>query len=221
MSDSKSPEGELEEVARLRLKQLLQELEAKGVKQQEVAERVGMSPTFLADLKRGHRQLSELSARRIGEVFSVDYRWLLGQVGTMQTPTVTAEATSRPADGVWLPVFSRPVRGTPERLPVWDGSSVQVVGAAAVRVRLAENPYVLRFAKKDHAGRLRPNDLLLISQRPNEQAEIHVVRIAAKLLLARRGPAGRWEQVVDQEVLDHVDETVGHAMGIVWGPLDL
>jgi transcriptional regulator with XRE-family HTH domain len=214
MNDKPSPA----DVACQRLGKLLDELAKQGVTQNQVAERAGIPATYLSDVKRGQRPLGELFARRIGEEFAVDYRWLLGQTGTMDSLARSDENAVQETTALWLPVFPHPVQGPPRELAEWDGSCVEVCGAAAARVRTAYHPYALRFGKNDHQGRLRRNDLLLISQQESSKAEIHVIRVRGKLFLARR-ERDAWTRLAEGKRLSLDAAVVGHCVGILWGPL--
>ena len=206
-------------VRQKRLTKMLQLLSEKGVTQSFVAKRVRMPAPYLTDMKRGHRPLTELFARRLADEFGVDFQWLLGETGTMDSLQLGSEVTVDESTSVWLPVFPHPVQGPPRSLSKWDGSCVEVCGAAAARIRVATDPYVLRFGRDDHAGRLKRDDLLLISQSMGDSAEFHVVRIRRGLYLARRIKAGVWQRVADKTVIRNDLEIVGHVMGIVWAAL--
>ena len=210
---------QLEAVRRQRLERLLEVLSGKGVTQSAVAKRVGMPAPYLTDMKKGHRPLTELSARRLAAHFGLDHRWLLGETGSMDSLHLGSEVTVDESTSIWLPVFGHPVEGPPRSLPKWDGSCAEVVGAAAARVRLATDPYILRFGRDDHAGRLRRGDLLLISQSTGDSAEIHVVRIGRGLYLARPTGAGVWQRLAEGTIVRSDLKLAGHAMGIVWAAL--
>ena len=104
----------------------------------------------------------------------------------MEAPQIGARSNSSGTQTVWLPVFSNPVSGEPRTLPGWDGSSVEVVGAAAAKALSAQQPYVLRLGADDRRSRLRKNDLILISQAHDADAEIQVLKLRGNLFLARR-----------------------------------
>lgn len=76
-----------------------------------------------------------------------------------------------------------------------------------------------RGGRNDHAGRLRKDDLLLISQNTDDTAEIHVVRIRRGLYPARRIDEGVWQRVAEKATVRDDLEIVGHVMGIVWAAL--
>lgn len=210
---------EMSLVRQQRLEKLLQVLAQKGLSQNQVAQRAGVPAPYLSDVKKGTRAMTELFARRLAEEFRSDYRWLLGDVGTMDSLELGQEVVDEESTGLWLPVFLHPVRGRPRSLPEWDGASVEVCGAAAARARTATEPYVLRFLADDHAGRLRKHDLVLISQAVNDRAEIHVIRIRRGMYLARKNPSGHWERVAEAGPINDKVDVLGHGLGIVWGSL--
>lgn len=199
-----------------RLAVLLQRLIEQGYTQQAVANQTGVPAQYLSDLKAGRRGLSELYARRLAEEFDVDLRWLLGETTDHEQPVLPGRGRSTER-GVLLPVFSDPIEGELRDQPNWDGSSVEVCGAAAAKALLATQPYVLRFGASDHQGRLRKNDLLLVSQAVAELAEISVVRAHNRRFLARRGERGTWIRLAKGEALPGNAVPVGHCVGIIWG----
>jgi hypothetical protein len=206
-------------IAQKRLEKFLQDLASQGLSQNDVARRCKIPAPYLTDLKKGNRPLTELFARRLAEAFDVDHRWLLGEVGTMDSITMGQEVAVESFGSLWLPVFPHPVVGEPRSLSKWDGSSVEVCGAAVARVRAASLPYVLRFGHEDRKGRLRKDDLLLISQSIDESAEFLVVKHAGKSFLVRRQDNGQFQRVADETVLPADTLIVGYVMGIVWAAL--
>jgi transcriptional regulator with XRE-family HTH domain len=208
---------EMSLVRQQRLEQLLQLLAQKGHSQNQVAQRAGVPASYLSDVKKGNRAMTELFARRMAEEFHVDYRWLLGDTGTMDSLELGRTVVDEESTSVWLPLFLHPVRGQPRSLPDWDGACVEVCGAAAARARTATEPYVLHFLADDHAGRLRKHDLVLISQAVNDLAEIQVIRLRRGMFLARKTPAGQWERLAESGPIGDKVEVMGHGLGIVWG----
>ena len=209
---------EVAEVRGQRLAALLQKLTEQGYTQQAVASQTGVPAQYLSDLKAGRRSLSELYARRLAEEFDVDHRWLLGETTDHEHAVVPGRGRAAERS-VWLPVFSDPIEGEPRSQPNWDGSSVEISGAAAAKVLLATQPYVLRFGASDHEGRLRKNDLVLISQAVVESANIHVLRAHRGRFLARRAENGIWIRLATKDALPATAVPVGHCVGIVWGLL--
>lgn len=209
----------LQEAAVERLELVLQVLSKKGVTQSEVARRTGISSTYLADLKSRRRPIGELVARRLGEAFDLDFRWILGQAGSLDSvPFGVSFGSGPPAaerETIWLPLVARPVDGPAQSATRWDGSFVPVSGIAAARAHGAALPYVLRFGASDRAGELKKGDLLLISQAQSESATIHVVRAGRGLYLARRTAAG-WERLAEEEELDKDVPVRGHVLGVLW-----
>jgi transcriptional regulator with XRE-family HTH domain len=206
-------------VRQQRLEKLLQVLAQKGQSQNQVAQRAGVPASYLSDVKNGNRAMTELFARRLAEEFRLEYRWLMGDAGTMESLNLGQEMPDEKSTAVWLPVFPHPVRGQPQRLPTWDGACVELCGAAAAQARTATEPYVLHFLDDDHTGRLRKHDLVLISQTVNDLAEIQVIRIRRGMYLARKTPAGQWERLAEPGPIGDKLAVMGHALGIVWGSL--
>jgi len=215
----RSPRSEKSQIRCQRLNKMLEDLGAQGVTQSDVARRSQIPAQYLTDLKKGNRPVTELCARRLGDAFGVEHRWLLGEVGTMDGLRLGQEVAEESSGSVWLPVFPHPVQGPPRSLAKWDGSSVEVCGAAAARVRAATQPYVLRFGRDDRRGRLQHDDLLLISQSIEKSAEFQVVRHNRTCFLARQVAEGVWQRLVEEKPLAGPVEAVGHVMGIVWAAL--
>jgi len=200
--------------ARERLQSLVEELTGEGWSQQQIATAAGLPPQYLSDMKRGHRDVTELVARRLGEQHHVDYRWLLG------TSDLKAPIASQRSGGgsAWLPVFGHPIAGDPRTHPKWDGSGVEVAGATAAKLARARDPYVLRFGRDDVGGRLHLGDLLLVSQRNAAAAEIHVVKYRGRLFLARRTTGG-FERLANGQNMPASSPVKGHCLGVIWSSL--
>ncbi len=205
-------------VATRRFNDLLGPLLEQGLTQSQIAAKAGIPPQYFSDIKRGERPVTELIARRLGEEFNFDFRWLMGTSNTMESASQPPTTTS-PNDLVWLPLFSFPIEGEPRQNPNWTGASVEIAGVAAGRIGLAKCPYVLQFGHNDVDGRLRQGDLILISQSPNESAEIHVVSFRKKLYLARANEDGSWIRAANGNKLPGDCPATGHCIGILWSTL--
>ena len=201
-----------------RLNRLLEMLSDRGHSQTQVAARAGIPAQYLSDIKHGRRPMTELVARRLGEEFDVNFQWLLGTSDSMENPSPLSSAFSS-GSSVWLPLFSHPIKGEPRAQSTWDGTGVEVAGAASAKLILSKLPYVLRFGRDDVRGRLRKGDLILISQAADVDAEISVVRYRKKLFLARRGETGNWIRVGNGNELPAECPVSGHCVGVVWSPL--
>lgn len=201
----------------VRLIGLLESLVNDGLSQQQIASRAGLPAQYLSDLKNGRRTLTELTARRIGDEFGVNYEWLLGRSNLMELPSLSAESAQTSEGTIWLPCFPWPIAGTPRNHPDWHGTSVEVAGVAAARASGATDPYILRFGRNDVEGRLHKDDLLLITQALDVETTISVVKSGRKLHLARL-KAGQWEKVAGG-ALPETSTVHGHCLGIVWASL--
>ena len=201
-----------------RFNDFLAPLLKQGLTQAQIAAKAGIPPQYFSDIKRGKRPVTELIARRLGEEFNFDYRWLLGTSDTMEA-AVQPSTTTAAGNTVWLPLFPFPIEGEPRQNPNWSGAGVEVSGAAAARVGLAESPYVLQFDHDDVEGRLQKGDLILISQAPNADAQIHVVGHGKKLFLARANEDGGWNRVANGKKTPSNYSVRGHCIGIVWSAL--
>ncbi len=200
-----------------RIRDLIATLQKQELSQTEIATRAGLPPQVLSDLKNGHRGLTELTARRLGDTFGVNFEWLLGK-SVSREPEMLSSASIRTSEGtLWLPQFDHPIAGEPRQHHKYDGREVEVTGAAATRAMMAQDPYVLRFGAKDVRHRLQTGDFLLVSQAENSAAELCVVMVRKKFYLARRGPKG-FERVVTGKAESTAVER-GHCLGIVWAAL--
>jgi transcriptional regulator with XRE-family HTH domain len=63
------------EPATQRLNDFLELLSVQGYTQTQIAAKAGLTPQYLSDIKRGHRPVTELVARRLGEPFDVSFQW--------------------------------------------------------------------------------------------------------------------------------------------------
>ena len=207
--------------AQRRLQELLKNLSRQGLTQQRVAAQAGLPSQYLSDIKCGGRHMTELVARRLGEQFHVNYQWLLGTSPTMAPTRAQAQSpdSSTGSTAKWLPLFPHPIEGEPRENPAWDGTGLEVAGAAAAKLSLATQPYVLRFGHDDPRGRLRQGDFILISQAPAQAAEISVVAYRKRLFLARAAEDGSWERVAKGKQLPPDCPIKGHCLGIVWSSL--
>ena len=201
-----------------RLNDLLETLGRQGLTQAQVAAKAGLPVQYLSDIKHERRPMTELVARRIGDEFDVNFQWLMGISNSMADPKPRV-AASIASSSVWLPLLPHPIEGEPRGHPKWDGAGVDIAGAAAAKLVLAQQPYILRFGHKDIEGRLRQGDLILISQAPNRDAEISVVRHRRKSFLARPNDDGTWSRVADGSRRPSDCEIAGHCLGIVWSSL--
>jgi transcriptional regulator with XRE-family HTH domain len=198
------------------LTSLLDRLADQGLSQVDIAQSIGVAPQFLSDLKTGRRHLSELTARRLAAAFGVDHRSLMTTEPGTSTPASVRRIVA--GSGDWLPVLPHPVECAPTAHPRWKGTYFHVPAIAGPALAKAVDPYVLRYANDDVTGRLHKGDCLLMSQRPNDKAEIVVIRSGNKCFLARRRNA-EWVRVADGQLLGSQDPVVGHCLGIVWSSL--
>jgi len=215
---SESDDSSARELPARRLNQFLESLAVQGITQVEVAAQAGLPPQYLSDIKRGRRPMTELVARRLGDKLGVNYQWLMGSSDLIDRSSASGPFGSN-TDLLWLPILPHPIDGDPRQHPKWTGAGVHIAGLAAAKVDLKSHPYVLEFGQNDKAGRLHRGDHLLIVQKPNADAEIHVVRHRKKSFLARKGKRGEWIRVADRPPLPRDCPATGHCAGIVWSSL--
>lgn len=207
------------QTCRKQLCDLLERLAGQGVSQQQVALRAGLPPQYLSDIKNGRRPMTELVARRIGHEFHVNYEWLLGLSDSLEPVVLRTNSQNSSSTGNWLPVFPDPISGNPQDQSKWDGTSLQVTGAAAAKLVRLRWPYVLRFGADDHRDRIQRGDLILVSQSDSDNAEIHVIECRRQLVLARRKLDGSWERLAKGERLPKDIPVAGHCVGVIWSSL--
>ena len=213
--DDLTPAG----LAQKRLGELLERLSQQGLMQQQVAAQAGLQSQYLSDIKHGRRPMTELVARRLSGQFDVNHEWLMGVSTSMARPRVQANPPASASSAVWLPLFPHPIEGEPRANPTWDGTGLEVSGAAAAKLVLATQPYALRFGHNDDGGRLRKGDFILISQALSGDAEISVVEYRKKLFLARKKKNGDWERVANRNMLPADSPVKGHCVGVIWSSL--
>lgn len=86
-----------------------------------------------------------------------------------------------------LPILERPAQGDPLRASGYTGERFAVTENAAYLVKLARDPYILRFMGQDPTGCLRPGDYLLVDQaRETTDHVIHIVEWENECVLVRR-----------------------------------
>ncbi len=200
-----------------RLAEFLDRLKSQGISQREVAARVKVPAQYLSDVKGASRSFTELFARRLAEEFGVHYLWFLGRSDSMQPPSIGAGKTFGGTASVMLPVFPQPIEGEPAEHGAWDGTTIEIVGAAVAKSRSAIRPYILRIGADDRRGRLRTNDLVLVSQAIDLDVEIQLVKSGRKTLLARSVSSTEWEPLVPRKAFLTNAASIGHVLGIVWG----
>lgn len=222
--DDKENIASQEQLKFKRVAQFMEKLADRAIPQQEIADRTGMSRQWISDVRNGRRKVTELFARRLVEEFGaqvpVSYAWLMGETPKTSGGPVVNPSLPTENDRLMLPIVSSPIQGSPLKNPKWNGSFVEVVGAAAVSAFHATDPYVLKFNAEDRLGRLAKNDLLLMSQDVSETASIVVIKDEKKFWLVRRNPEGGWERVArNAEEVSKSARPVGHCLGIIWAPL--
>jgi hypothetical protein len=203
---------------RERLHRVLHELRKGGTTQQEIASCIGVASQYFSDVKSGQKRITKLFALRLGACYGFDHEWLMRG----GDPPALFFGLDPQADRnllVELAVFDDPICGDPSSHPDWTPTTVDVAGTAAKQAERATDPYLLRFAGNDPEAGLRPNDLILISQKVNPRAKIHVIRRRADSVLARKTKNGTWQRVADGVSLGRKVKAVGHCVGIVWRQL--
>ena len=207
-----------------RLVQFLGRLLVQGFNQQNVAERVGVPPQYLSDIKCGRRSLGELVARRLAEEFNGNYQWLLWGQGSIAKPQVGG-GPSPPA--ILLPVLDEALFGDAKASSAWDGSVVPVTGAGAATAQRSKSPYLLRIPFACPAESLCHGDILLISQSPVPTKKIVLLTTddedhgaaPRRAYLARRDENGHLVLLETDESPGKGVIPAGHAAGVVWRAL--
>lgn len=200
---------------------MLAMLAKQGVSQQQVGLRTGLGPQYVSDVKSDRRRVTELFARRLGEEFGVDVQWLLGTdtipgLVARKSPSRMLPIETAP---LVLPVLPILVEGDPRHARCWDGTTAVLTGQAAHEAGRSRLPYIWKLGHGDRNGRMRVNDLVLMSQDIDPDATIAVVRLEGELRLARVGKGGQWRDVESRHPLLREPEFVGRAIAVIWAPL--
>ena len=197
-----------------RLVELLELLSTQGISQSQVARRTGVPSQYLTDVRRQRRPLTELFARRLGEEFDFNFRWLLGEEESSESTCSLGAVISggnKNTDG--------------ERSDCWqtakssgmEGGPLEISGLAAAKAAAAERPYILQLSHD--AGRLKTGDLVLVA--PNQfldPPELSVVRSGKEILIAEKKGA-KWLRAATRKPLAGKCDIVGHCVAIVWASL--
>ena len=91
--------------------------------------------------------------------------------------------------------------------------------SAAPKLATAIQPYVLRFDNNDVERRRHKNDLILVSQSPNESAQMVVVRTGKICLLCRRKNR-YWVRLATGQRTTGEGAVGGHCVGVLPSALD-
>jgi transcriptional regulator with XRE-family HTH domain len=196
--------------------------------QTDVAERLGVSPQYLSDVKRGRRPLSERIAWRIEDTFGVNHLWLLhgqGEAGEV-TPPPRRVAGAR-AERTALPVLPSLEWGDPRQSMKWRGLLMELGGPAAAASCRATDPYLLHLDYDAPKANLKENDLLLISQEdePGDHEIVVLAQVeraedgARSLLLARRDGETDFTALRPHARIKDDPQIVGLCLGVVWRSL--
>jgi transcriptional regulator with XRE-family HTH domain len=205
------------ELSTKRFAEFLSEItEKKNINQQDLAVRLGIASQYISDLKAGRRGIGAVVARRLEDEFNYPRGWFLAREDESQNARIDQDLTSGRGVRTHLPVFRNPITGDPHTHPLWDGAEVEICGVAALRALAARWPYLLQFGSQDGHGRLRKNDLVLISQQLQGDTEIVVLKQANKAFLARRQKPRGWEALNDRNFVASDPDVIGHCLGIVW-----
>jgi transcriptional regulator with XRE-family HTH domain len=194
---------------------MLQKLREQGLSQHEIAQRACVPSQYLSDVKTGRRVMTELFARRLAEEFGVDYLWLLEGRGNMTRPTVQGPAHAR--RGVLVPVLSEPFIGDPRSATtIWGGNLIELSGPAAALAEQCRHPYVLRLGQDAHDGSFKVGDQLLVSQTPEQDASVALLRVSDVLRLARRSGARQWRDLLTGRKMPKPVDLAGRCVALIW-----
>ena len=210
-------ETEVEKKRLERLVEVVERLKGNGYSQREIAAQLDVPPQYLSDVKTGQRTLTAQFARRMAEAFRVNYAWLMEGEGSAGLP-VAEQVTGTASRLLGLPVLIAPIEGDPRKSTSWDGSVMEISGAAAARAAWATHPYVLRLDKDDFTGRLKKGDMVLVSQNREHASEVGVLKRHGRLELARRGTDGTWKTLAKGQNRKDPD-IISVCVAIVWAPL--
>jgi transcriptional regulator with XRE-family HTH domain len=218
VDQSRMPDKIAQQTAAQRVNHLIALLAEKGLTQREIAERAGVPSQYLSDVKQGRRPLGELFARRLGEEFGIEYRWLLfggGASGGSNEPSAASSHDER----CLVPLLAMLPGGSPREAKGWDGSVIELFGLAAVAAQNARGPYVYRVQRNERTGRLRKGDLILVSQVVSDEPGFCVVRVSRRIVLAHTDQKQRTVDAYTGRRLPKDACVIGSCLALVWGGL--
>lgn len=211
--------GQDPRVLRKRFVDLINELRARGISQRALAEKLEMHPQYISDIKRGIRPVSDNFTNHIAKKLSPELVRILF-TGASQPGDLRRLMAGSPTDqSVELPVLHSPIAGNPKSSTVWNGDTMTLAGIGAIAAREAKRPYVLALQHVDVWGRLRPDDRLLISQKPVPGREVCLLQTRAGIVLARKRKGSVWRPIKTGKVLKESAKLVGSVVAIIWARL--
>lgn len=205
-----------------RLKQALRKIaREQGLTQKQIAARLGIPPQYLSDVKRNRRAVAELLARRFGQEFRMRHEWLLHgeEPSELQTERADVERAAVSGGNVFLPILRRPCVGDPLKSRFWERSHVELTGPAAAVAGRCSQPYVLRVEHGERGGRLKRDDVVLISQTPNANSQYQIVVHRRLPRLVHLGRDRRLRLLEGGDPVPEATRRVGCCRGIVWASL--
>jgi len=190
-----------------RLQQALDEL---GITQAEVARRTSAPASYLNDVIRGRRTLTEGFAATIQHEFGIDKLWLRYGEGQMFRRLPPQPSLPSAAAMTSLPLLDRPCHGNPLDSGAWAGSTHPVPRGQALPLAPDRHRYVLRVSGHGATGELRDGDLIVVETLPANMSpdpdDCWVVVMDENVIRIRR--LGRSEPPGGQ--------VWGWCVGIVW-----
>ena len=208
---------ELSEGRRQRFLQIVERIRQQGLTRKDIARRLGLGTSYFSDISSGRREVSELTARRIGDEFNVDFQWLRNGIGGDAQPVVRL---APPAAVMELPVLQGLCTGDPLESVHWSGGKIDVAGPGAEAARRATHPYVFRIpAYVVDVCHFKEGDLVLISQSDNPSASFGVIRMSGGPEVAIKDHIQKMWKALGGDVKDSRRIRLGWIMGVIWSSL--
>lgn len=200
-----------------RFKLFLAEQAKAGFTQDVIARRLGVGPQYISDCKAGRRSITELFARRLADEFQYPFKWFLE--GPRKAGCATKETVAAvEGEIISLSLYSRPICGAPDQDDAVE-ATITLTGTAAALASQCDSPYALRVKYDDRQGRLKRDDVVLVNQSDDLQADICIIEANAHRILARSRGIGGWEPLPKRWPVMSDVKVIGFCVGIIWAEL--
>jgi transcriptional regulator with XRE-family HTH domain len=188
-------------------------IDEEGISQADIAEKAGVKPQFLSDVKNKRKKFTVGFAAKLGR--AMGKKW--------QEQLCISESANRFAGSyLELPITQyEPVSGDPETLENWNGDTIKLSHAEAQKALMLHLPYVLKVGTvNSEEDRLRADDQVLIDQMPlmtNKcpTRDYCVVRDGSGDLTLSKSADERWIDLATGELLPEDVKVVGNAVMII------
>ena len=193
-----------------RMKRALGQL---GITQTEVARRISTSTSYINDVIRGRRSMTEAFANTLQIQFGIDKIWLRygeGQMFRRLPPQPVFEGGGLMSP---LPLLERPCDGNPLDSGSWAGSTHPVPRGQARPSALDCYRYVLRVSGQGTTGDIRDGDLVIVETKPARS----LPDLQGGWCCTEVNNTSRIQRIKNPRTTKA--KILGRCVGIVWRPL--